>query len=126
VTTLQQTALVIAAASLAACSSLSAEERPAVVAEQTAASRAALERAVTAAAGRPVTLAPDALTRDSVLTLEQREPSPAGRVATGRTLDAPLQLKLVLRGDRCVLVREADGGEWPLEGARCVPAPESR
>lgn len=121
-TAVQQPLLVIGAAALAACSSLSAEERPALIAEQTAQSRSELARVVTAAAGRPVTLADDALTRDSVLTLEQGDPSRAGRVATGRTLEAPLQLKLVLRGERCVLVRENDGGEWPLEGARCIPA----
>jgi hypothetical protein len=126
VKTAQQAMLVVATAALAACSSLHAEERPALIAESTAQSRAALARAVTAAVGRSVMLADDALTRDSVLTLEQRDPSPAGRVATGRTLEEPMRFKLVLRGERCVLVREADGGEWPLEGTRCVPAPAAR
>jgi hypothetical protein len=108
-----------------ACSSLSPEERPALLADSTPASRAELARVVTAAAdGRPALLADDALTRDSELTLEQREPAgQGGRLATGRTLDAPLKLKLVLRGDRCVLVRESDQREWPLDAARCVPAP---
>jgi hypothetical protein len=59
-----------------------------------------------------------------VLTIERRTPSgPQGRAATGRTLDAPAtQFKLVLRGERCVLVRVADGREWQLDGVRCVPA----
>jgi hypothetical protein len=108
-----------------ACSSLSTDEQPALLADSTPVSRAELVRVVTAAAdGRPTLLADDALTRDSVLTLEQREPSAqGGRVATGRTLDGPLKLKLVLRGERCMLVRESDGREWPLDAARCVPAP---
>jgi hypothetical protein len=118
--------LLVAATSVPlACSSLSPEEQPALLADSSPGSRAELARVVTAAAdGRPALLADDALTRDSVLTLEQREPSAqTGRLATGRTLDAPLKLKLVLRGDRCLLVRESDRREWPLDAARCVPAP---
>ena len=74
-----------------ACSSLSPEEQPALLADSSPGSRAELARVVTAAAdGRPALLADDALTRDSVLTLEQREPSAqTGRLATGRMLDAP-------------------------------------
>jgi hypothetical protein len=109
----------------AACGTLSAQERPAVIAAPTDRSRAELERVVSAAFnGQPVTLASDALTRDSVLTIERRTPpGPQGRAATGRTLEAPEQFKLVLRGARCVLVRVADGREWELSEARCVPAP---
>jgi hypothetical protein len=68
-------------------------------------------------------VAADALTRDSVLTIERRTPpGPQGRAATGRTLEAPEQFRLVLRGTRCLLVRAADGREWELNEARCVPA----
>ena len=74
--------------------------------------------------GQPVTLADDALTRESVLTIERRTPpGEQGRAATGRTLEAPARLNLVLRGERCFLVRAADGREWELSEARCVPAP---
>jgi hypothetical protein len=77
--------------------------------------------------GQPVTLADDALTRDSTLTLERRTPpGEQGRAATGRTLDTPEQFKLVLRGGACVLVRSADGREWPLDEARCVAAAAPR
>jgi hypothetical protein len=76
--------------------------------------------------GEPVTLADDALTRDNLLTIERRTPPGAqGRAATGRTLAMPDQFRLVLRGDRCVLVRAADGREWPLTAAHCVPAPSA-
>ncbi len=108
-----------------ACSTLAAQERPAVVAAHTEQSRAELNRVVSAAFnGQPVTLADDALTRESVLTVERTTPpGPQGRAATGRTLEAPERLNLVLRGTRCFLVREADAREWELSEARCVPAP---
>jgi hypothetical protein len=117
----------LAAATIApaACGSLAAQERPALIAAPTEQSRAELERVLAEAFnGQPVTLAPDALTRDSVLTIERSTPpGPQGRAATGRTLDAPvIEFKLVLRGERCALVRVADGREWPLDEARCVPA----
>jgi hypothetical protein len=107
-----------------ACSTLSAQEQPAVIAAHTDGSRAELTRVVSSAMnGQPVTLADDALTRESVLTLERRTPpGPQGRAATGRTLEEPEQFRLVLRGTRCVLVHPADGREWELNEAMCVPA----
>jgi hypothetical protein len=108
----------------AACGTLSAQEQAAVIGAPTAQSRAELARAITAAFnGQPVALADDALTRDSTLTIERRTPpGPQGRAATGRTLEAPQQFKLVLRGTRCVLVRVTDGREWLLAETGCVPA----
>jgi hypothetical protein len=107
-----------------ACGTLSAQEQPALIAAPTAESRAELARVVSAAFnGQPVTLADDALTRESVLTIERRTPpGEQGRAATGRTLDSPQRLNLVLRGSRC-FVRAADGREWELNEAQCVPAP---
>src|SRR5262245_24672442 len=104
----------LAAASMApaACGTLSAQEQPAVISAPTAESRAELARVVSAAFnGQPVTLADDALTRESVLTIERRTPpGEQGRAATGRTLEAPARLKLVLPGTQCY-VRAADGAE---------------
>jgi hypothetical protein len=113
-----------AALAPAACGTLAAQEQPAVIASPTERSRAELLRVVSAAAsGQTVTLADDALTRSSVLTIERRTPTgPQGRAATGRTLEAPEQFRLVLRGARCMLVRQSDGGEWELTDAQCVPA----
>jgi hypothetical protein len=109
----------------AACGTLSAQEQPAVIASPTVESRAELARVVSAAFnGQPVTLADDALTHESVLTIERRTPpGEQGRAATGRTLDAPQRLNLVLRGTRCFLVHAVDGREWELNEAQCVPAP---
>jgi len=117
----------LAAAAIAptACGTLSAQEQPAVISAPTAESRAELARVVTAAFnGQPVTLADDALTRESVLTIERRTPpGDQGRAATGRTLGVPERLNLVLRGTRCFLVRSADGREWELNDVQCVPVP---
>ena len=117
----------LAAAAIAptACGTLSAQEQPAVISAPTAESRAELARVVTAAFnGQPVTLADDALTRESVLTIERRTPpGEQGRAVTGRTLGTPERLNLVLRGTRCFLVRSADGREWELNDVQCVPVP---
>lgn len=117
----------LAAAAIApvGCGTLSAQEQPAVISAPTAESRAELARIVSAVFnGQPVTLADDALTRESVLTIERRTPpGEQGRAATGRTLAAPERLNLVLRGSRCFLVHAADGREWELNEAQCVPAP---
>jgi len=107
-----------------ACGTLSAQEQPAVIAAPTEQSRAELARVVSAAMnGQPVTLAADAFTRDSVLSIERRTPpGPQGRAATGRTLEAPLTFRLVLRDGECMLVRDSDKQEWRLAAARCVAA----
>jgi hypothetical protein len=123
-TALRAWSLVAAVLAPLACSTLSAQEQPALIASPTEGSRAELQRVVSSAFnGQPVTLAGDALTRDSVLTIERRTPpGPQGRAATGRTLETPEQFRLVLRGARCVLVRAGDGHEWELHEAQCVPA----
>jgi hypothetical protein len=112
---------------LAACGSLHGE-RPAVIASPSASTRAELARVVTLAFdGAPVALADDAFARDSVLTVERRTPAgPQGRAATGRTLDEPARLRLVLEGARCELVREVDGRRFPLRDVRCVPLDAAR
>lgn len=115
-----------AAAALAgaACGTLAAQEQPAVIASPTAETRAELARVVSSAMnGQRVTLADDALTRDSVLAIERgTPPGPQGRAATGRTLEEPERFTLVLRSARCVLVRAADGRAFPLDDVTCVPA----
>ena len=119
--------LVLFGGSLAACGSLHGE-RPAVISAPSASERAEFVRTVTLAFdGAPVTLADDAFTRDSVLTMERRTPPGAqGRAATGRTLDQPARLRLVFRGSRCEIVREADGRRFPLRDVRCLPLDAAR
>ncbi len=112
----------VSSVSVIACASLQGE-RPAVIAAPSASTSAELARVVTLAFdGLPVTLADDAFIRDSVLSVERRTPPGAqGRAATGRTLDAPARLRLVLVGTRCELIREADGRRFPLRDVACVP-----
>jgi hypothetical protein len=109
---------------VAACGSIAAEERPALIATPTEQSRAELLSVVTSAFnGRSVTLADDALTRDSVLIVERREPRDAqGRPLDGRVRGTPERFQLVLRGSTCELVRESDGQRWPLTRTDCVPS----
>ena len=63
--------------------------------------------------GAPVTLAPDALTRDSVLIVEKRR--------TGRDLDKPEHFRLVKKGNECVLVHERTGARTKLASTTCEP-----
>ena len=94
-----------------------------MIATPTDVSRAELRDVVAAAFnGRSVTLADDALTRDSVLIVERREArDPEGRPLDGRARDLPERFRLVLRGSTCELVRESDGQRWPLRRTDCVP-----
>jgi hypothetical protein len=100
-------------------------EVPAVIVRPTAASRAALARAVSAALdGVKVTLADDALTRESVLVLEHTpRRDPYGRPLSGRDLGMPERFQLLKRGDQCVLVHERTGRRTTLLATSCVDAP---
>lgn len=109
-------------ASLSACAPLPArEDVAAVLVAPTAASRAELREVVSRALnGTAVTIADDALTRSSTLLLERPEPgNRLDRPATGRTLGAPVQFRLVTDGSGCFLLYGSERLE--LSAARCVP-----
>jgi hypothetical protein len=125
VTALRAALLATAALAPLACGTPPARaDVPALIAQPTDASRAELLRVVTEAAGGvPVTLSPDALTRESTLIVERREPRDAlGRPLSGRLLDMPQRFRLVLREGSCVLIRDSDARSWTLGDTRCVPA----
>jgi hypothetical protein len=125
VTAIRLTLLATAALAPLACGTPPARaDTPAVIAEPGAASRAELQRVVSEATnGTSVTLADDALTRESTLIIERREPRDAqGRPLSGRVLDPPQRFRLVLREGNCVLIRESDARSWTLSETRCVPA----
>lgn len=93
---------------------------PAVIEQPTDASRAELRRVVNAVLGMPVTLADDALTRESTLSIE-RTPI---RDATGRRVEvrertAPELFRLVERGEQCVLIHERTKTESILSSTKC-------
>jgi hypothetical protein len=98
-------------------------EAPAVLTNPSAESRLELRRVVSGALHRDsVTLADDALTRESVLIIERaRARDPNGQLLNGRELDKPEHFHLVKEGERCVLVRERTGERWTLASATCAP-----
>lgn len=95
---------------------------PALIVNPTAESRAALVQAVRAALnGAPVTLADEALTRESTLVIERAvRRDAAGRRVQGRELGLPERFHLVKSGASCVLVQERSGRRLVLEHTHCV------
>lgn len=95
---------------------------PALIVEPDATSREELRQIVqTALDGASVTLAPDALTTDSVLSVEHGAPRGLDAPpATGRQLGRPETFRLLLDGPQCVLVHERTGLRWLLLETTCV------
>ena len=84
-------------------------------------SREALQNAVNAELHANVTLANDALTDSSVLTIE-RNPSRSmeNLPAQGRNMDMPMQFRLVLNDGDCVLIYTADDSRRKLADTSCI------
>lgn len=95
---------------------------PALIVSPSPTSRFELTRVVTTAVNdTAIALADDALTQTSSLALERSPPrSIDEQPATGRLLDQPVRFRLVLNGDNCVLINEADGRRWRLFQTECV------
>jgi hypothetical protein len=96
---------------------------PAVITSPNPKSSAELLHVVSEALhGAPVTLADDALTRESTLIIE-RTPAraPDGTPLTGRDSDRPHHFHLVTNGTRCVLVQEGSGLRFALVDTSCAP-----
>ena len=110
----------------AACATVPrAPEVAAVITDPTDESRAELRRVVSEALhGAPLTLADDALTRESTLIVERgRARGPDGTPLQGRDMGRPERFRLVKDGSRCVLVHEGNGHRFPLSSATCTPSP---
>ena len=117
-------AALLAAHLLSTCASGFAQpEVPAVVDQPTPESRGELAQAISSALnGAPVTLADDALTRDSRLIIEKARPrDPGGVPLSGRDRDKPEVFRLVKAGEQCVLVQERTGKRATLSSTRCHP-----
>jgi len=112
----------IAAICAATLLSATAQDRPALIVNPTAETRAALLQAVRSALGdAKVTLSDDALTRESVLIIERTaRRDTAGRRLQGRELGKPERFRLVKSGPSCVLIHERTGRRVPLEHTECV------
>ncbi|HEY5898709.1 MAG TPA: hypothetical protein VIV54_14165 [Burkholderiales bacterium] len=119
--------LTIAAAVLllSTCASgLTPAEVAAVIDRPTKESRAELAQAVSSALnGAPVTLADDALTRDSLLIVEKaRQRDANGLPVSGRDLDKPEHFHLVKIASQCTLVHQRTGKRTTLASTTCRPA----
>ena len=111
-----------AIACLSACATAAAPDAPAVLVKPTAASRAELHAVVSKALhAKSLVLADDALTTDSVLTIERAPARDAAGVRlSGRDYDRPEQFQLWKIGNDCVLVQQRTSERWPLRNSRCV------
>lgn len=94
---------------------------PAIITHPTAASRAALERAVAKEFhGAYVRLAPDALTRESQLLIGRAQARDGrGIPLNGRELTGPQHFRLLRRGAQCVLLHEETGKARVLVHVTC-------
>ena len=93
---------------------------PARIVNSDDASRAALQDAVNTAFGTNVTLADDALTDSSLLTIE-RGPRPTidHPNPQGRNMAMPFQLRLFINGTDCVLVDQRNRARYILADTSC-------
>ena len=106
---------------LACTGHATAEDVPARLLAPTEASRAELQRIVNQALHTNVRLAPDALTKSSVLSIERSPPAGIGKQpAQGRNMDAPIQFRLVMNGKVCALIDQRTTKRYVLEEAYCV------
>lgn len=122
--TVATTFAVAAILGLAACATASPPgDRPAILTRPTAESRAELARTLRGALhGAPITIADDALTRDSTLIIERAPARSKGGVPlNGRQTGRPEHFRLVTKDSRCLLVHERTGRRWTLRAATCSP-----
>jgi hypothetical protein len=116
-------ALLLSVCALAAsgCTSIAQSDAPALIVQPTAASRAELKRIVATALNRnDVTLADDALTRESVLLIERTPARDAtGQRLSGRDLEKPEQFQLVSHDGRCTLIHQGSSKRYELQQTTC-------
>jgi len=114
-------ALAVLAMGIAGCKNVAPDaDQAAVIVDPDAASRAALQEAVNAALHTDVTLADDALTDTSILIIERQIPqSIEGSPAQGRTMEMPIQFRLVTNGTECILIDQRDLSRTALADTAC-------
>ena len=114
--------LSVCAAAVVACKNVAPDgDQAAVIVDSNDASRAALQQVVNNALNTEVALAADALTDTSLLIIERKVPrSLAGSPAQGRTMDMPIQFRLVSNGSDCILIDQRDESRHKLQDTSCV------
>jgi hypothetical protein len=118
-----RTTMLVSAAMLAACASMAGEETSAVLTQPNSQTHAEIVRIVSTALKVPtVTIAADALTRDSLLVIERTPARDAGgRRLQGRELTKPEQFQLLHSKNRCVLLHVGTAARYELTGNVCKP-----
>jgi hypothetical protein len=115
-------AFVFAAALYGCRTDPAAADAPARIVDATPESRAELKQVVSRAlGGADVTLADDALTHDSTLTIDRKTYRDArGNPINGRELGMPIHFVLLKHGQRCVLELRSSGQRWNLPATKCA------
>ncbi len=112
----------IVGVSLAACATTDySSSADAVLSDSNESVRMELVRVTSEALnGRPVRIAPDALTATNRLIIEERDMiGPGGNPLSGRLLNKPDHFVLKKSGSQCVLYHEQGETYYPLENATC-------
>ena len=108
----------------AGCQTLTAQpDIPALITNPTEESRAALKIVLAEVFHRKeVTLADNALTETSLLTIESGARHIIGKLSRrGRILEKPIQFRLVKNGNECVLINLRDQSRQKLQNTTCAP-----
>lgn len=115
-------------ACLSACASMAQQDAPAVIVEPSSESRVEILRIVSSALnGANITIAADALTRESMLVVERKVARDAqGRRLQGREYERPEQFRLVKNGSDCALIHVRTSARYELKDVRCVAVESSR
>ena len=109
---------------LAACQGLTASpDLPALIVQPDEASRAALKDTLSELfGGTEITLADDALTHSSLLSLEMNSrKQPDSQSALGRVVTKPFRFQLFKSKSGCFLVDLQDGRRYLLVDTSCIP-----
>jgi hypothetical protein len=94
---------------------------PALISNPGADSHKSLQNVVNDLLNTNVTLADDALTEHSVLTIQRNPPRMLqGQPAAGRNMETPIQFQLVRNGQDCILIDRRDESRHTLEKTSCI------
>jgi hypothetical protein len=115
--------LVAALAVLAACKNDAVQpDQPARIVDADDASRAVLSAAVNNELNTEVLLAADALTDSDLLIIDRRRTDRIGAEgAHGRVMERPIQFRLVISGEDCILIDTRDQSRQVLADTNCAP-----
>ena len=110
---------------LGACETIATDnDQAAIITNPSDASRSALQHAVNTALHTAVALADDALTETDLLTIERSPTQGIGTSPTdGRIMDMPIQFRLVISANECILIDQRDAARYPLESTSCKAVP---